>query len=96
MVDYPWAIEMKLKDDKRFLNYQTIPDTILSTLDISEMQDSEYIMIWTVNKKINVFEKKLIFIPINANLHWSLCVVVNPGLIANSFTECLPHQERSW
>jgi len=56
----------------------------------------EAVASWTVNKKINVFEKKLIFIPINANLHWSLCVVVNPGLIANSFTEGSPDQERSW
>ena len=52
---------------------------------------------WTVNKKINVFEKKLIFIPVNANLHWSLCVVVNPGRIANSFNEeGSLLQERSW
>lgn len=55
---------------------------------------------WTVNKKINVFEKKLIFIPVNADLHWSLCVVVNPGLIANSFNgEGSPYhsnQEMSW
>ena len=40
---------------------------------------------WTANKNINVFEKKLIFVPINANLHWSLCVVVNPGHITNHF-----------
>lgn len=52
---------------------------------------------WTVNKKINVFEKKLIFIPVNANLHWSLCVVVNPGRIANSFDgEGSYDQERAW
>ena len=52
---------------------------------------------WTANKNINVFDKKLIFIPINANLHWSLCVVVNPGHIANSFSqEGSPDQKRSW
>jgi Ulp1 family protease len=39
---------------------------------------------WTENKNINVFEKKLVFIPVNADLHFSLCVVVNPGLIANN------------
>ena len=33
---------------------------------------------WTKNR--NIFSKKLIFIPINKTyLHWSLCVVVNPG-----------------
>ena len=36
---------------------------------------------WTAKKGINVFEKKFIFIPINEALHWSLCVVVNPGCI---------------
>lgn len=32
---------------------------------------------WTAKKDIDVFRKKMIFIPINKNLHWSLCVVVN-------------------
>ena len=36
---------------------------------------------WTAKKGINIFEKKFIFIPINETLHWSLCVVVNPGHI---------------
>jgi Ulp1 family protease len=39
---------------------------------------------WTRRKKINVFEKKLIFVPINKDLHWSLCVIVNPGAIVSS------------
>ena len=52
---------------------------------------------WTANKNINVFEKKLIFVPINANLHWSLCVVVNPGYIANHFYgRESPSEKRSW
>ena len=38
---------------------------------------------WTANKGIDIFEKKFIFIPINEALHWSLCVVVNPGYILN-------------
>ena len=36
---------------------------------------------WTARKNINIFEKKLVFIPINKTLHWSLCVIVNPGAI---------------
>eukprot|EP00804_Cyclotella_cryptica_P023147 CCRYP_000358-RA/>CCRYP_000358-RA protein AED:0.01 eAED:0.01 QI:1097/1/1/1/0.75/0.66/9/214/1028 len=38
---------------------------------------------WTLRKKrkINVFKKKLIFVPVNGDMHWSLCVIVNPGLI---------------
>ena len=34
---------------------------------------------WTAKKKINVFEKTLLFIPVCVRAHWSLCVVVNPG-----------------
>ncbi len=40
--------------------------------------------LWTGKKNINLFQKKLVFIPVNADLHWLLCVVVNPGLIANN------------
>ncbi len=40
---------------------------------------------WTAKKKIDIFEKKLIFVPVNSDLHWSLCVVVNPGFIANNY-----------
>jgi Ulp1 family protease len=40
---------------------------------------------WTGKKNINLFQKKLVFIPVNADLHWSLCVVVNPGKVTNWF-----------
>jgi Ulp1 family protease len=44
---------------------------------------------WTIkqNKKIQVavFEKKFVFIPIHGNSHWSLAVIINPGLIAKSY-----------
>jgi hypothetical protein len=36
---------------------------------------------WTARRNIDIFRKKLIFIPVNKALHWSLCVVVNPGAI---------------
>jgi len=45
---------------------------------------------WTARRKkdpIDIFQKKLIFIPINRDLHWSLCVVVNPGAIVNASGE---------
>jgi Ulp1 family protease len=38
---------------------------------------------WTTNKGIDIFSKRIIFLPINQSLHWSLCAVVNPGLITN-------------
>jgi hypothetical protein len=36
---------------------------------------------WTEKKGIDIFEKKFIFVPINKTLHWSQCVVINPGAI---------------
>eukprot|EP00592_Proboscia_alata_P003477 CAMPEP_0194371010 /NCGR_PEP_ID=MMETSP0174-20130528/19348_1 /TAXON_ID=216777 /ORGANISM="Proboscia alata, Strain PI-D3" /LENGTH=1104 /DNA_ID=CAMNT_0039148789 /DNA_START=158 /DNA_END=3472 /DNA_ORIENTATION=- len=36
---------------------------------------------WTAKKNIDIFSKRFIFLPINRSLHWSLCVVVNPGHI---------------
>jgi Ulp1 family protease len=36
---------------------------------------------WTEKKGIDIFDKKFIFIPINKTLHWSQCIVVNPGAI---------------
>jgi hypothetical protein len=53
----------------------------------------EAVVSWTEKKDINIFEKKLIFIPVNADLHWSLLVVVNPGLIANVYNDDLPETE---
>ena len=48
---------------------------------------AEAVSSWTAKKKIDIFEKKLIFVPVNSDLHWSLCVVVNPGSIATNFDE---------
>ena len=47
----------------------------------------EAVSSWTAKKNIDIFKKRFIFIPINESLHWSLCVVVNPGFIDNEFKE---------
>ncbi|KAG9440707.1 hypothetical protein H6P81_020872 [Aristolochia fimbriata] len=36
---------------------------------------------WT--RKVNIFEKDYIFIPVNFNLHWSLIVICHPGEVAH-------------
>jgi Ulp1 protease family, C-terminal catalytic domain len=51
---------------------------------------------WTKNKGINVFEKQLVFIPVNQTLHWSLCVIVNPGAIANYHKAGGPDENDLW
>ena len=45
---------------------------------------------WTAQKHIDVFKKQLIFLPIHADHHWSLCVIVNPGRIANNYNDAMP------
>ena len=40
---------------------------------------------WTAKKNIDIFTKKLVFIPINRSLHWSLCILVNPGAVMNNY-----------
>ena len=54
----------------------------MSTL---EKRGIEAVRSWTVKKRVDIFQKKLIFIPVNAAKHWSLLVVVNPGWIARSY-----------
>ena len=39
---------------------------------------------WTGKENIDLFQKKFVFIPVNADLHWLLFVVVNPGKVANN------------
>lgn len=59
-------------------------------MTILKEKGSNAIASWTVKKDINIFEKIHIFIPVHENVHWSLMVVVNPGLIANYFNDDLP------
>ena len=40
------------------------------------------IMKWT--KEINLFQKRIIFIPIQQGIHWSLCVVISTGKIKHN------------
>ncbi|KAG7029676.1 putative ubiquitin-like-specific protease 2B [Cucurbita argyrosperma subsp. argyrosperma] len=55
---------------------------------------------WT--RKVDLFEKDYIFIPINFNLHWSLMVICHPGEVARYSDEDLtksmklPQQENSF
>ena len=40
---------------------------------------------WTAST--DIFQKKFLFVPISRNLHWSLCVIVNPGEIAKMWDD---------
>jgi len=47
---------------------------------------------WTAKKNIDIFQKKLIFVPVNSDLHWSLAVVVNPGFIGNNSDDLIEEE----
>ena len=53
----------------------------------------DFVSSWTAKKGIDIFKKKLIFIPVHADVHWSLCVVVNPGHIANNYDDDVTESE---
>ena len=64
-----------------------------------ESDGPENVKNWTARKEINIFKKQLIFIPINYSLHWSLMVIVNPGLILqnkNILEERNPEEQLSF
>ncbi|GAA5871768.1 hypothetical protein JCM1840_003995 [Sporobolomyces johnsonii] len=48
---------------------------------------------WT--KKINLFEKKYIIVPINEHLHWYLAIIVNPGWIVKHAENITPPPDNS-
>ena len=52
-----------------------------------EDQGAEAVASWTAKKGVDIFEKKFIFIPVNKDIHWSLCVIVNPGMVANAIDQ---------
>ncbi len=59
---------------------------ILSTQFFSKLEDDgpESVSSWTAKKGIDIFEKKLFFIPVNKDIHWSLFVIVNPGNVMST------------
>jgi hypothetical protein len=67
--------------DKNTSDHLIFPSHFFTTLS----DEGTYaVRSWTARKHIDIFQKKLIFIPICQSLHWSLCVVVNPGAILNA------------
>ena len=50
---------------------------------------------WTAKKSFILFEKRLLIIQLYASVHWSLCVVVNPGKIIVNYMdqEYMPEDE---
>ena len=62
-------------------NTQMFTSQLYSKLE--ENNDNENgVMRWSRRK--DIFNKKIVFIPIEKGLHWVLCIVINPGMIHNN------------
>ncbi|KAL3937570.1 MAG: hypothetical protein SGBAC_007345 [Bacillariaceae sp.] len=90
LVDF-WMQWISRREDKSDTNLHFFTSHFYSAL---AKGGPESVTSWTAKKNINIFEKKFIFIPINKDLHWSLCVVVNPGCIMNSYEQSLNEQSK--
>jgi Ulp1 family protease len=53
---------------------------------MSKLEDNGPKAVAGWHKNINAFQKNLVFIPVHSDSHWLLCVIVNPGLIGNKFS----------
>ncbi|KAJ3048041.1 hypothetical protein HK097_010934 [Rhizophlyctis rosea] len=49
--------------------------------------DAAYQRVQKWTKKMNIFEKKYIFVPINEHLHWYLALIYNPGALLRPVEE---------
>ena len=67
-------------------HWEDCPVHIFTTHFYTALKESgtKAVTSWTANKKIDIFRKKFILIPVNQGEHWSLCCVVNPGAILNN------------
>jgi sentrin-specific protease 7 len=72
---------MMRKEDKQNSPVHIFSSHFYTTLS-EEGHDA--VQSWTAKKNVDVFSKNFLFIPVNKSLHWSLCVVVNPGDILRS------------
>ncbi|KNE63572.1 hypothetical protein AMAG_08681 [Allomyces macrogynus ATCC 38327] len=52
-------------------------DTTAAENTIPYAEGYQHVKSWT--KNVDLFERKMVFVPINENLHWYLAVILNPG-----------------
>jgi sentrin-specific protease 7 len=69
-----WIMRKEVQTESVVLPMMTYFYTTLSSVG-----GVEQVLRWT--QKLDIFSKRFIFVPVNEALHWSQCVVINPGLI---------------
>ncbi|XP_057854153.2 uncharacterized protein LOC131064145 isoform X1 [Cryptomeria japonica] len=75
---------------RKLADLDKAPDT-----EVVNRQAFQRVRKWT--RRVNLFEKDYIFIPVNYSLHWSLIVICNPGAVLedenHSKTPCILHMD---
>ncbi|KAF5180109.1 Sentrin-specific protease [Thalictrum thalictroides] len=77
---------IKPEDRNRFHFFNSFFFRKLADLDKNPSSASEgraaFLRVRKWTRKVNLFEKDYVFIPVNFNLHWSLIVICHPGEVA--------------
>lgn len=75
---------------RKLADLDKAPDT-----EVVNRQAFQRVRKWT--RRVNLFEKDYIFIPVNYSLHWSLIVICNPGAVLEDDnrlkTPCILHMD---
>ncbi|KAI3780035.1 hypothetical protein L2E82_09890 [Cichorium intybus] len=96
---HPKFLKNKIKPEERntfhFFNslfFRKLADPDQDLLDASKGKAAfQRVKIWT--RKVNLFQKDYIFIPVNYNYHWSLIVICHPGDVATYNVPCVLHMD---
>jgi Ulp1 family protease len=51
---------------------------------MTEVDGIKTVTAWTTKKDLDVFTKKMLFLPIHKDFHWSLCIICNAGNVNSS------------
>ncbi|KAJ7965813.1 Ubiquitin-like-specific protease 2 [Quillaja saponaria] len=79
--------QIQLEEKHRFHFFNSFFFRKLADLDKNPSSASDgkaaFLRVRKWTRKVNLFEKDYIFIPVNFNLHWSLIVICHPGEVVN-------------
>ncbi|CAI8597818.1 unnamed protein product [Vicia faba] len=101
----PDAVSLSKRDFDLLQPDTFINDTIIDFYIHASDGKAAFLRVRKWTRKVNLFEKDYIFIPVNFNLHWSLIVICHPGEVVNFNDEelanslrvpSLPQQDNSY
>ncbi|XP_061348620.1 probable ubiquitin-like-specific protease 2B isoform X2 [Gastrolobium bilobum] len=90
----PDAVSLSKRDFDLLQPDTFINDTIIDFYIHASDSKAAFLRVRKWTRRINLFEKDYIFIPVNFNLHWSLIVICHPGEMASFNDEELDKSPR--